>query len=59
MAAIESKYVFPCYLTPVLTQLSFMLLTTFQKCITGISESLPQPGIEPTTTRLQVRYVNH
>ena len=64
--AVSDAYVFPGFLTPVLTQLFFpkpdyfshMLLQRWEVKIRR-KEKSPQPGIELTTTRSWVRHAHH
>ena len=56
--AVAAAHVFPGFLTPVLTQLSFqshrLLFSHASAVVRGENtpeRSLPQPGIELTTTR--------
>ena len=65
--AVGDAYVFPGFLTPVLTQLFFPKPpTTFLTCFCRgerrkicRKEKSPQPGIELSTTRLWVQHAQH
>ena len=54
--AVGDPHVFPVFLTPVLTELSFQQRGEAKICR---EESSPQPGLELTTTKSQVRHARH